>query len=356
MRDKKLYLEVLRIAAFLFVVFNHTGKYGFDLFTTTDSQALREVGIMLSNLVKCGVPIFLMISGALLIPLKESIGMLYKKRVLKMAVVLAVISFIYYIRLYIKHPEYGFSPKFFIQTVYTQPFVTPLWFIYIYIAFLIMLPLIRRMALGMSGPEFLYIILAGILFTYLPPVLDPYMGGGLYLNIPVLASGFFYPLIGYYLDSVFDPVKLISGTGKIVPMITGKFTLGMVIVLLLNAMLCLYITVDVYLRTGGWSYDGIEAFIMLPSMCIFYLAKSLVGEGRRGTRACKTITYVGSCIFTVYLFEEMIREDIAMNIYRMWSGSCPELILFIPYAVTVFAVGIMIATVLKKIPGVKKYI
>ncbi len=55
------------------------------------------------------------------------------------------------------YPEYGFSIKFFIQTIYMQPFVTPLWFIYIYIAFLVMLPLIRRMASCMDEAEYLYL-------------------------------------------------------------------------------------------------------------------------------------------------------------------------------------------------------
>ena len=228
MKDKKLYLEVLRLTAFLFVIFNHTGRYGFDLFATTESGSLRSIVILLANLSKCGVPIFLMISGALLIPKKEGIKDLYKKRFLKTAVVLLAISLIYYIRLYIKHPEYGFSPRFFLQTVYTQPFVTPLWFLYVYLAFLIMLPLLRKMTSGMNESEYLYFIMAGILLTYLPPVLNPYMGGGMYLNVPILASAFFYPVIGYYLDAVFNPVKVISRFRKIVPMVTRKFTVGAV--------------------------------------------------------------------------------------------------------------------------------
>lgn len=356
MKNKKLYLEVLRLTAFLFVVFNHTGQYGFDLFTTTGSGAVREAVVALSNIAKCGVPIFLMISGALLIPKKEGIKTLYKKRVLRMAVVLLVISLIYYIRLYIKHPEYGFSPKFFIQTIYMQPFVTPLWFIYVYMAFLIMLPLIRKMAAGMSEGDCLYFILAGILLTYLPPILNPYMGGSMYLSVSILALGFFYPLAGYYLDAVFNPVRLISRHNKIVPMITRKFTAAMIFMLVLNALLCLYFTVNAFSRTGEWAFDYIESFIMIPSICIFYIAKSLVGGTEVSEKTYRIITYAGSCIFTVYLFEEMIREDIAMNIYRTLGSSCPLLLLFIPYALTVFAIGIAVASVLKLIPGVKKYL
>jgi hypothetical protein len=52
----------------------------------------------------------------------------------------------------------------------------------------------------------------------------------------------------------------------------------------------------------------------------------------------------------------MIREDIAMNIYRSFGNSCPLLLLFIPYTVTVFAIGILAASLLKLIPGVKKYL
>lgn len=356
MRNKKLYLEVLRLIAFLFVVFNHTGQYGYDLFATTSSEAVREIVILLANLSKCGVPIFLMISGALLIPKKETLADLYKKRVLRAAVVLLVISLIYYVRLYVKHPEYGFSPKFFVQTIYTQPFVTPLWFLYVYLAFLIMLPLMRVLAAGMSERDFGYFILAAILLTYIPPILNPYMGGGMYLSVPLLASAFCYPLAGYYLDAVFNPVKIVSRLGKIVPMITKKFTTAAIFIPVLNAILCLYYTVLVYSKTGGWTYDYIESFILIPSMCIFYIAKSLAKGSSPSDRAYRIITHAGSCVCAIYLFEEMIREDIAMNIYRTFGGSCPLLILFIPYAVTVFAAGIIVASLLKLIPGVKRFL
>ena len=356
MKNKKIYLEVLRLIAFLFVIFNHTGQYGFDIFTTTSSAAVREIVILFANLAKCGVPIFLMISGALLIPRKETVPELYKKRVLRTVVVLLVISLIYYIRLYIKHPEYGFSVKFFIQTIYMQPFITPLWFLYVYLAFLIMLPLIRKLAAGMDERDYGYFILTAILLTYLPPILNPYMGGGMYLSVPILAMGFCYPLIGYYLDAMFNPVKIISSAGKIVPMITRKFTAAAIFIPVLNAILCLFFTMHAYNKTGRWTYDYIESFILIPSMCIFYIAKSIAKESTLSDKAYRIITQAGSCVFVIYLFEEMIREDIAMNIYRMWGGSCPLLILFIPYAVTVYAIGMIIASLLKLIPGVKRFL
>ena len=43
--EKKIYLEILRIIAFVCVMFNHTGTYGFELFTQDRPMALRMLGI-----------------------------------------------------------------------------------------------------------------------------------------------------------------------------------------------------------------------------------------------------------------------------------------------------------------------
>ena len=343
MKDKKIYPKVLRIIAFTFVMFNHTGEYGFGLFTTTDSAALRIFVIIIDNIVKCGVPIFLMISGSLLIPREEEVGVLLRKRVLRYVSVLAFISLVYYIRLYIKNPEYGFSLKYFIQLIYRQPFITPLWFLYIYIAFLIMLPLIRRTARAMSGRDYTYFFIVGMIMTYLPAVLNPFMEGTVYLGIPLLTVSFFYPVAGYYIDT------LQVGNRKQAVMFAFK-------AMMINALLCLSATLISHARNDEWRYDYIEAFIMIPAFCIFFLIKTALSDARVNAKVNAVITYIGVRIFTVYLLEEMIREDIGMNIYRTWGGSCPLLLLFIPYAAVVLGIGVLFASVLRLIPGVKKFI
>ena len=352
-KDKRLYFEVLRLFAFLLVVFNHTGEYGFDLFLTTDSVPVRCLVIMIDNISKCGVPVFLMISGALLIPKKEKDIRAVLKRIVRILVVLTAVSFIYYIRLYIMHPEYGFSIKYFIQIIYRQPFITPFWFLYVYTAFLLMLPLMRKMAAGMNETEFIYFIILGLLFTCIPCLLNIPMQGTMYLTVPILGNAFFYPVVGYYIDSVFDPAGLFS-EHKILRRVNYPGLAG--VLMFVNALFCLVLTLAVHGKSGEWTYDFIGSFIIIPSFVIFYIAKSVIKDSPSPGKITGFVKYAGGCVFCVYLFEEMIREDIAMNIYRIWGEACPALLLFIPYAVTVFALGIGLASLLKLIPGVKEFL
>lgn len=76
MKEKEylLHIEAIRILAIFFVIFNHTAERGFFLFAmypNTDIQYWIYMGI--SVFCKFSVPMFLMISGALLADKEESL-------------------------------------------------------------------------------------------------------------------------------------------------------------------------------------------------------------------------------------------------------------------------------------------
>lgn len=77
--EKKLHLEFLRIIAIMLVIFNHTGEKGFLLYTIARDSVLYEFYLFSSIACKVAVPLFWMISGALLINKEESISVIYKK-------------------------------------------------------------------------------------------------------------------------------------------------------------------------------------------------------------------------------------------------------------------------------------
>ena len=88
--------DILRILAIYLVAFNHTGDRGYMLFADSAGSALYFPYMAFSVLCKIAVPIFFMISGALLLPKEESFKQLFQKRVLRMAVVLILVSIPYY--------------------------------------------------------------------------------------------------------------------------------------------------------------------------------------------------------------------------------------------------------------------
>lgn len=63
-----LHLDLLRLMAILFVIFNHTSDRGYFLFADSVGSWLYFPYMASSVLCKVAVPIFFMISGALLLP------------------------------------------------------------------------------------------------------------------------------------------------------------------------------------------------------------------------------------------------------------------------------------------------
>ena len=93
-----IHLEIMRIVAIFFVIFNHTAKNGFWLFSLYPPDSFQYwTYLFLSVFCKFSVPLFFAISGALLLGNdQESIRTVWAKRILKILVVLVAFSFLYF--------------------------------------------------------------------------------------------------------------------------------------------------------------------------------------------------------------------------------------------------------------------
>ena len=80
---KKVYLELLRILAIIFVLFNHTRSLGYSLYANTENPFSYWGSLSLSILCKAAVPIFFMVSGGVLLGRQETLKDLFRKRVLR---------------------------------------------------------------------------------------------------------------------------------------------------------------------------------------------------------------------------------------------------------------------------------
>ena len=71
-QTRKAYLDALRILAIFLVLFNHTGVNGYALYMVRRGAALFPFYLFNAILIKVAVPLFLMVSGALLLEKEES--------------------------------------------------------------------------------------------------------------------------------------------------------------------------------------------------------------------------------------------------------------------------------------------
>ena len=113
--------------------------------------------IACSIIISIAVPVFFMISGALLIPKVESLKTLYKKRILKYTVILLVFSFVSW-RYYSDWDMHAFDWLYFFRQLWSANWATSYWFLYSYISYLVLLPLIRMFAKALTDDGFKYLI------------------------------------------------------------------------------------------------------------------------------------------------------------------------------------------------------
>ena len=76
---RKTYIDFLRIVAIYMVLFNHSGKNGMMLFTISRQSPFYPFYLFNSIFIKIAVPLFLMISGTLLLGKNESYGDIVKR-------------------------------------------------------------------------------------------------------------------------------------------------------------------------------------------------------------------------------------------------------------------------------------
>ena len=214
MKEKKLHLELIRALAMLLVIFNHTGTSGFMLYSVAQQSVFYPVYLFLSVACKPAVPLYWMVSGALLLPKEESIAHVYRHRVLRMVLVLLLFSVGPHLAsVILGRTELNLKHVF--VTVYSSPMsiATTYWFICAYIGVMMMLPFLRRLVKAMTRREWLYLFLLMFVFRGCIPIAEYLIAqGDLHINRDIMDSLFsmnvVYFMAGYYFEDVLKKEEL----------------------------------------------------------------------------------------------------------------------------------------------------
>lgn len=342
--QKNIFYEIMRIIAICCVIFNHTGDQGFSLFMVTDNPIEYVLSMLFAILCKVGVPIFFMISGALLIPKDEDLKTLFTKRVLRIAVVIVFFSLVLYIRQYLLHPEYGFGLFFFAKTIYAKEFVTPYWFLYSYIAILLLLPFVRRMAQNMTKTEYIYLVVLGFLFCCVRPVFDYFLGAELNLKLFICEWNILFFLLGYGMEYVLKERDYCI-----------KGCILVQVVAMISVVVSGVLIYCEYKKVGIYTENYISTFVMVQAVALFYSMKCWVKkiDPIIPMRVKKMILCTGSCTFGIYLLEEILRTDLD-GIFEILCPTTASLIVCAIYIVMIMVIGTFVVWILKHVPRINK--
>lgn len=149
--SRRVYIDFLKVIAIYLVLFNHTGVSGFVLFTVRQGTKMYFPLMFNAILIKIAVPLFFMASGALLLGKEESYGDLLRKRFLRFLVVLVVASLISYLYTCLRQGSQALSAAYFWTMLYTHNLAGSYWYLYAYLAYILMLPLLRKLAKAMTA-------------------------------------------------------------------------------------------------------------------------------------------------------------------------------------------------------------
>ena len=347
-KKKILYVEILRIISIVFVIFNHTGSRGYVYFLNFDAGTVPYWFYMFFTAIAgISVPIFLMISGMLLLGKDESVGYIWKKRISKYIVILALFSLLFYILdTVLYHRE--FSVQQFLIGVYSQGTIPSYWFLYVYLAFLILLPFIRKMARDISEKEFTYLLAIYFVFVTVVEICQYLLFNGTVtlipsLNVATICNLFiFYPLTGYYL-------------GARLKKVTNKMLLVSFVLFVMSTIAAMLITNCKLVLTGDFTEETANTFLNYTKpfqvIFIFLSARKLFENRKFPALAEKLISYAGGCVLGIYLIEHAYREGL-YSIYNSLSTKIDNFISIWIYVLLIFLICLIQVAAFRFVAGV----
>ena len=346
MKEKKINIEFMRIIAIISTIVIHVSNIYMRSFGNISNSDFL-VATIFNACARICVPVFFMISGALLIK-GEYNKEKYLKRVKKFIIILAVWSVVYYLINVVRTGQNDLIKAIvytFFDTTYTSKH---LWFMYAIIGMYIVLPFVTNMCKNLTKEqENLFMILwmgiSGLSVIYLP-LAKAITGHHIDVVYPIpLINGAYY--LGYFICGhiLYERLKDIKAT--------KKYNLWCIMTFILSVIIIFGVTYyssvshNRLMNTMLW-YRSI--FIILESFSVFIFI-TINGEKFKNPN----INKIASLSFGVYLVHAIILFIIKDNMNMI---SYPP-ILFIPvFTFIIFMTSLIITYIMKKIPIINKIV
>lgn len=342
-KDKTIvYLEILRIIAIVGVFFNHTAYDGMHHYMLTDNRINYWLGIFLASVAQCCIPVFFMITGALLLRREESIGYVYKHRVLKMVVVTALAVLLQYYWNYRSNPAIGFDAKTYFRLLYEKGASTPQWFLYAYISLLLVLPFLQRLMKALPDAKwFLYLFAVYVIINDCFPILAYHQEwGNTILELPMFPQAVMCSMVGYFLECRSGDVFYKKRNILIFLSISLLLTIWSMRINHMSA------------QEGGMVKYGF-LFVTVYGAVIFVTVRYLCRRWRMPRVLERLLCFAGGGVFGTYLIERQLQEYFQYIYVFLNTRIQSYPAIFVKIGVCV-AAGILITNLIKCIPFMRK--
>lgn len=341
-KTKIVYLELLRMIASFLVIVNHTNSGVF--LSKEPSNITWWISLAYFFVSKTAVPVFLMISGALMLGRVDE-NCKHVKRFVRILMDLVVFSLIYSAY----HHFVEGSPTTLLASLkrmYQINITNAFWYLYLYLGILLMLPLFQRLSVKMERGAYQYLIAISVVLVGIMPILAHYVPEMQYNGMfgePMLSAYVGILFLGYYLAHEVELKPLYAGIS--------------VLVFIGGILLQVGLTYLEYCKDSQnyLFYDERTYLtITVTAASLFYLVRWL-GSVIQREWFFQIVTCVGGCSFGVYLLSDLLIKQYEV-LYIELMMYMHELKALILYQLLVFATGVVITAVLKKIPYVNRLV
>lgn len=355
-KQKYIYFEVMRIIAVFLAIFNHTQYDGYFLFAKQEVGSLKFwIYLFMSIACKVAVPIFFAISGALVLGKEESLKTLWKKRISRMIIILFLISVLYYLQI-INWDMSRFSINNFFGSLYSGTIEIPLWFLYVYISYLICLPLLRAIVKNFKDYDYYYLIAVVLFFNAFIPIMEYLIWNGrytisAYMEVSWVTSNvIIYPCIGYFLQHKF---KQYNDKKTII-----FFWVANIITILISCYMTYYKGRVTGVINEDVSQTFHSSFALINCMCVFITVKYIFEKFKMPNWINKLIYSIGSCVLGIYLFHIILLNNKYMKnfLIKIKDVGINDMVAILIWCSCIVIIVYIVTLLLKKIPGINKLI
>lgn len=352
-KSRKIFIDILRILACFLVIVNHTNSQIFLSVTSVND------GIGISYILsmayfyfsKIAVPIFFMISGALLLNKDYEIKDFIKKKLLRYLIILVLFSIIYYI--YYNRNEDIWHIRnilIFFKSIYSTHITNSYWFLYSYLGILIMLPLIRKMVKNFNKNDYYYLFGIYIIIKSIFPIMEKILkieGLSIFVSKMIFTETVIYFILGHYLVNI---LKIKNKNRKKVVIISCITLISYILAS------CLY-TIITLKKQGEYDLffaDTDSIIRLLPALSVFFIFNIIIEKLKISGKIQKIIIWISQCTLGIYLLSDFIMQLTGKFYKNILSNNFQMIIAMIIWEIGIFSIGLVITSILKKIPIIKK--
>jgi len=339
-KETILWIDLIRVAAIFLVVMVHVSGQLTNLWGEIPENQWT-IGDIYGGMARICVPLFFMISGYLLLPRSEPLGVFYSKRMPRILIPLVVWSLIY-LDWYCNGHASACTPSFVGDLLLRQGTYYHPWFLYSLLSIYLILPVLRLMIRPDTDKRILwYLIGLWLIFQPILTAAHRFWDFSIKLSAPLAAGFVCFFVLGYLLGEMTLSRMRISFAA---------------IVWLISTLVTI---IGTYLLTrssgqfDGFFYDFVSLNVIFASGAAFLLLRWISEKKPFRSPGVHTwMRILAGSAFGIYLVHVLVIEELRYHIpFLQISSLMGNAVWSVPLvSAIVFLLSFLIVRILQKIP------